>query len=123
MKKKSKRIFLIFSILKDTELTFNYNLDCLSNAKAICKCGSKNCSGFIGDRPKNLNAINSNGNGINNGGSSIAKSAEPKKTNRKASSRLSIGGGETNKIAVKLARAKSNVGSGQKKKNSRKSIC
>ena len=36
-----------------TELTFNYNLDCLSNAKAVCKCGAKNCSGFIGERPKN----------------------------------------------------------------------
>ena len=39
------------------ELTFNYNLDCLSNAKAICKCGAKNCSGFIGERPKNSNVL------------------------------------------------------------------
>lgn len=34
-------------------MTFNYNLDCLSNEKAVCKCGAKNCSGFIGERPKN----------------------------------------------------------------------
>lgn len=28
-------------------------MDCLSNEKAVCKCGAKNCSGFIGERPKN----------------------------------------------------------------------
>lgn len=35
-----------------TELTFNYNLDCLGNEKTICRCGAPNCSGFLGDRPK-----------------------------------------------------------------------
>lgn len=35
-----------------TELTFNYNLDCLGNDKTTCKCGAKNCSGYIGERPK-----------------------------------------------------------------------
>ncbi|OXB78817.1 UNVERIFIED_CONTAM: hypothetical protein H355_011835 [Colinus virginianus] len=35
-----------------TELTFNYNLDCLGNEKTVCKCGAPNCSGFLGDRPK-----------------------------------------------------------------------
>nr|XP_032806735.1 histone-lysine N-methyltransferase NSD2-like isoform X4 [Petromyzon marinus] len=35
-----------------TELTFNYNLDCLGNEKTICKCGAPNCSGFLGVRPK-----------------------------------------------------------------------
>ena len=25
----------------------------MSNEKAICRCGAKNCSGFIGERPKN----------------------------------------------------------------------
>ena len=34
------------------ELTFNYNLDCLGNDKTPCMCESKNCSGFIGVRPK-----------------------------------------------------------------------
>ncbi|RVE66357.1 hypothetical protein OJAV_G00106480 [Oryzias javanicus] len=38
-----------------TELTFNYNLDCLGNEKTICRCGAPNCSGFLGDRPKNSN--------------------------------------------------------------------
>ena len=42
-------------MFKVTELTFNYNLDCLSNEKAACKCGATNCSGFIGERPKNSN--------------------------------------------------------------------
>lgn len=35
-----------------TELTFNYNLDCLGNEKTVCRCGAANCSGFLGDRPK-----------------------------------------------------------------------
>lgn len=35
-----------------TELTFNYNLDCLGNEKTACCCGAPNCSGFLGDRPK-----------------------------------------------------------------------
>ena len=32
----------------------------MSNEKAPCKCGSKNCTGFIGDFPKNnrLSTIN-----------------------------------------------------------------
>uniref|UniRef100_H3D4D3 Nuclear receptor binding SET domain protein 2 n=1 Tax=Tetraodon nigroviridis TaxID=99883 RepID=H3D4D3_TETNG len=38
-----------------TELTFNYNLDCLGNEKTVCCCGAPNCSGFLGDRPKNSN--------------------------------------------------------------------
>nr|CAB3264447.1 Histone-lysine N-methyltransferase NSD2 [Phallusia mammillata] len=43
------------------ELTFNYNLDCLGNDKTPCMCGAKNCSGFIGVRPKpQMNAGNGN---------------------------------------------------------------
>ncbi|XP_077136304.1 histone-lysine N-methyltransferase NSD2 isoform X2 [Ranitomeya variabilis] len=38
------------------ELTFNYNLDCLGNEKTVCRCGAPNCSGFLGDRPKNSTA-------------------------------------------------------------------
>ncbi len=44
-------LFALKNIPAKTELTFNYNLDCLSNEKAVCKCGSKNCSGFLGARP------------------------------------------------------------------------
>ena len=54
-----------------TELTFNYNLDCLSNEKAVCKCGGKKCSGFIGERIKN----NTNGNHANNNDGKVSKSA------------------------------------------------
>ncbi|CAF0761428.1 unnamed protein product [Brachionus calyciflorus] len=45
-------LFAVCDIPASTELTFNYNLDCLSNEKAVCRCGAKNCSGFIGERPK-----------------------------------------------------------------------
>lgn len=38
--------------MEGTELTFNYNLDCLGNEKTVCCCGAPNCSGFLGDRPK-----------------------------------------------------------------------
>lgn len=41
-----------FFCVPGTELTFNYNLDCLGNEKTICRCGAPNCSGFLGDRPK-----------------------------------------------------------------------
>ncbi|XP_053160229.1 histone-lysine N-methyltransferase NSD2 isoform X2 [Hemicordylus capensis] len=46
-------LFAVCDIPAGTELTFNYNLDCLGNEKTACKCGAPNCSGFLGDRPKN----------------------------------------------------------------------
>ncbi|XP_062832047.1 histone-lysine N-methyltransferase NSD2 isoform X3 [Anolis carolinensis] len=46
-------LFAVCDIPEGTELTFNYNLDCLGNEKTVCKCGAPNCSGFLGDRPKN----------------------------------------------------------------------
>ncbi|KAM9477375.1 histone-lysine N-methyltransferase NSD2 isoform 2-T3 [Clarias gariepinus] len=45
-------LFAVCDIPAGTELTFNYNLDCLGNEKTICRCGAPNCSGFLGDRPK-----------------------------------------------------------------------
>ncbi|XP_078717447.1 histone-lysine N-methyltransferase NSD2-like isoform X8 [Lampetra fluviatilis] len=45
-------LFATCDIATGTELTFNYNLDCLGNEKTICKCGAPNCSGFLGVRPK-----------------------------------------------------------------------
>lgn len=46
-------LFAIRDVPVGTELTFNYNLDCLGNEKMVCRCGAPNCSGFLGDRPKN----------------------------------------------------------------------
>ncbi|XP_041368647.1 histone-lysine N-methyltransferase NSD2-like isoform X2 [Gigantopelta aegis] len=40
-----------------SELTFNYNLDCLGNEKKTCCCGAENCSGFLGVRPKTAAAV------------------------------------------------------------------
>uniref|UniRef100_A0A7N8WR35 Nuclear receptor binding SET domain protein 2 n=1 Tax=Mastacembelus armatus TaxID=205130 RepID=A0A7N8WR35_9TELE len=45
-------LFAVCHIPAGTELTFNYNLDCLGNEKTVCRCGAPNCSGFLGDRPK-----------------------------------------------------------------------
>ncbi|KAG2465618.1 NSD2 methyltransferase, partial [Polypterus senegalus] len=49
-------LFAVCDIPAGTELTFNYNLDCLGNEKTICRCGAPNCSGFLGDRPKNASS-------------------------------------------------------------------
>lgn len=46
-------LFAVCDVPAGTELTFNYNLDCLGNEKTVCRCGAPNCSGFLGDRPKN----------------------------------------------------------------------
>lgn len=48
----NRRCFRVAVCLPGTELTFNYNLDCLGNEKTVCRCGAPNCSGFLGDRPK-----------------------------------------------------------------------
>ncbi|ERE89640.1 histone-lysine N-methyltransferase NSD3 isoform 2 [Cricetulus griseus] len=45
-------LFAICDIPAGMELTFNYNLDCLGNGRTVCHCGSDNCSGFLGVRPK-----------------------------------------------------------------------
>nr|XP_014064670.1 unnamed protein product [Salmo salar] len=45
-------LFAVCDVPAGTELTFNYNLDCLGNEKTVCRCGAPNCSGFLGDRPK-----------------------------------------------------------------------
>ncbi|XP_041947876.1 histone-lysine N-methyltransferase, H3 lysine-36 specific isoform X2 [Alosa sapidissima] len=46
-------LFALKDVTAGTELTFNYNLECLGNGKTVCKCGASNCSGFLGVRPKN----------------------------------------------------------------------
>uniref|UniRef100_A0A673WXX1 [histone H3]-lysine(36) N-dimethyltransferase n=1 Tax=Salmo trutta TaxID=8032 RepID=A0A673WXX1_SALTR len=46
-------LFTLIDVPTDTELTFNYNLECLGNGKTVCKCEAPNCSGFLGVRPKN----------------------------------------------------------------------
>ncbi|XP_069801205.1 histone-lysine N-methyltransferase NSD3 isoform X3 [Dendropsophus ebraccatus] len=45
-------LFALCDIPQGTELTFNYNLDCLGNGRTECHCGADNCSGFLGVRPK-----------------------------------------------------------------------
>ncbi|XP_065590695.1 histone-lysine N-methyltransferase, H3 lysine-36 specific isoform X2 [Cyrtonyx montezumae] len=50
-------LFAIVNIKAGTELTFNYNLECLGNGKTVCKCGAPNCSGFLGVRPKSQPAL------------------------------------------------------------------
>ncbi|PVD31080.1 hypothetical protein C0Q70_10357 [Pomacea canaliculata] len=45
-------LFTLKDIPAGSELTFNYNLECLGNEKTKCSCGSDICSGFLGVRPK-----------------------------------------------------------------------
>lgn len=45
-------LFALEDIPVNTELTFNYNLDCLGDNKKICQCGAEKCAGFIGAKYK-----------------------------------------------------------------------
>ena len=45
-------MFLVVNVVIDSELTFNYNLDCYGDEKTVCKCGAPTCSGFLGVPPK-----------------------------------------------------------------------
>ncbi|XP_004715130.1 histone-lysine N-methyltransferase NSD2 isoform X1 [Echinops telfairi] len=56
-------LFAVCDIPAGTELTFNYNLDCLGNEKTVCRCGAPNCSGFLGDRPKTSASLSSEDKG------------------------------------------------------------
>ncbi|XP_062868198.1 histone-lysine N-methyltransferase NSD2 [Trichomycterus rosablanca] len=54
-------LFSLVDVPACTELTFNYNLECLGNGMTVCKCGASNCSGFLGVRPKNNNSSDDKG--------------------------------------------------------------
>nr|CAH7733445.1 unnamed protein product [Callosobruchus chinensis] len=45
-------LFATEDIPAETELTFNYNLECIGKEKKVCRCGAPNCSGFIGVKAK-----------------------------------------------------------------------
>ncbi|VEN39926.1 unnamed protein product [Callosobruchus maculatus] len=45
-------LFATVDIPAETELTFNYNLECVGKEKKVCRCGAPNCSGFIGVKAK-----------------------------------------------------------------------
>ncbi|KAM9330334.1 histone-lysine N-methyltransferase NSD2 [Gastrophryne carolinensis] len=72
-------LFAVRDIPAGDELTFNYNLDCLGNEKRVCMCGAPNCSGFLGDRPKN---------------SSTSHEEKAKKAKKKAKRRRTKGEGK-----------------------------
>ncbi|XP_072262668.1 histone-lysine N-methyltransferase NSD2 isoform X2 [Pyxicephalus adspersus] len=73
-------LFAVRDIPAGEELTFNYNLDCLGNEKTVCRCGAPNCSGFLGDRPKNSSAS--------------AQEEKSKKAKKKAKRRRTKGDGK-----------------------------
>uniref|UniRef100_A0A3B5AAQ8 Histone-lysine N-methyltransferase NSD2-like n=1 Tax=Stegastes partitus TaxID=144197 RepID=A0A3B5AAQ8_9TELE len=74
-------LFAVCDIPSGTELTFNYNLDCLGNEKTVCRCGAPNCSGFLGDRPKN-----SNGHAADPKGKRLKRKYKKRKTEGKKKS-------------------------------------
>ena len=45
-------LFALEDIPSGTEITFNYQLDCLGNAKKVCHCGAPSCTGFIGGKKR-----------------------------------------------------------------------
>jgi SET domain-containing protein len=50
--------FTFFFFLQNTELTFNYNLECAGTKKKICHCNTKSCSGYIGLKKVTEHAAN-----------------------------------------------------------------
>ncbi|XP_067008061.2 histone-lysine N-methyltransferase NSD2 [Anabrus simplex] len=50
-------LFALSDIPEGTELTFNYNLECVGPDKKPCMCGAPNCSGFIGVKAIKQTAI------------------------------------------------------------------
>lgn len=76
-------LFACKDIKAGSELTFNYQLDCLSNEKAVCKCGASNCAGFIGDRPKPLAHSSSNGTVSSSSAGATAGANNNNNNNRK----------------------------------------
>eukprot|EP01134_Creolimax_fragrantissima_P000207 CFRG0207T1 len=73
-------VFTIKDVTADTELTFNYQFDTLgSEANKVCKCGSSNCSGVLGKKPKkHLSPVDDN---------SIDRKTKAKKKNVKRKKR------------------------------------
>ena len=47
-------IFALKDLKAGTELTFNYQFEAIGEVKKMCLCGASNCSGFIGEKAKNL---------------------------------------------------------------------
>ncbi|XP_063834524.1 uncharacterized protein LOC135083730 [Ostrinia nubilalis] len=47
-------LFAINDIPANSELTFNYNLECAGIEKKRCLCGARRCSGYIGAKPKQV---------------------------------------------------------------------
>lgn len=45
-------LFALNDIPANSEVTFNYNLECAGIEKKRCMCGAKRCSGYIGAKPK-----------------------------------------------------------------------
>ena len=45
-------LFALKDISDGSELTFNYQFEAMGEVKQACLCGAKNCSGYIGEKPK-----------------------------------------------------------------------
>lgn len=69
-------LFASRDIKHGDELCFNYHLDSLGNEKKQCKCGSGNCSGYLGVKPKTQHAM------------SVAEKAKNKKKKEKERRKL-----------------------------------
>lgn len=50
-------LFAKEDIKSGTELTFNYQFEAVGEVKTKCLCGAKNCSGFIGEKPKDGKSV------------------------------------------------------------------
>ena len=58
-----------------TELTFNYQFEAVGEVKKTCLCGAKNCSGLIGEKPKEQS---NNGSSASKNDSQLSKKKKKK---------------------------------------------
>jgi hypothetical protein len=100
-------LFAVRDISAGDELTFNYNLECVSNSKDECKCGAGNCSGFIGERPKASQSI------ANNASSSIEQSNTKKRKLSDLGSFLKPDGDKKQKFSAELSKRAKSLSHGQ----------
>ena len=50
-------LFALHDIKPDSEVTFNYNLECVGTEKKVCNCKADICSGFIGSKAQKVSLL------------------------------------------------------------------
>jgi histone-lysine N-methyltransferase NSD2 len=76
-------LFASKDITAGIELTFNYQFEAVGEIKKACYCGAQNCSGWIGEKLKELNCKNGHGSQAETNATPAARKKKKKKLNEK----------------------------------------